>query len=200
MKIEERVIKYLDDDLTSEEKATFDEELKSSDELKRTLENFSVVKEKINRQKNLKLSPEYANSILFDFHKKAGYRKKEFLRKSLSYAFGLIFIILVGISVQKIFFNNTVNNSVDLEKFTQSLDENQKLDLLESLTNSNDLSDIISGEEYVDLLEKNLVVNENVLETYDIGYKDLIGTLSDNEVENIYNKLINRNILKEVPL
>ncbi|MEJ2103152.1 MAG: hypothetical protein P8X47_01095 [Ignavibacteriaceae bacterium] len=200
MKIEERVVKYLDDDLTLEERAAFEKELKSSEELKRVLENFTGVKEKINRQKNLKLSSDYANSILFDFHKKAGYRKKETLRKSLSYAFGLILLILIGISVQKIFFNNLVNNSVDLEKFTQALDENQKLDLLESLNNSNDLSDIISDEEYVDLLEKNLIVNENILENYDIGYKDLIGNLSDNEVNKIYNELISKNILKEVPL
>ena len=88
----------------------------------------------------------------------------------------------------------------DLEKFTQSLDEKQKLDLLENLDGSDEIASIISGKEYVDLLEKDLVVNENVLENYDIGYKDLIGNLSENEADKIYNELINRNILKEVPL
>ena len=195
MQIEERIIKYLDDDLTQEARAAFERELNSSEELKREFENYLIIKEKINNQKNLKLSPDYANSILSEFHKNPHKHKREVLRKSLSYAFGLIFIILVGISVQKIFFNNNVNNSGDLEKFAQSLDENQKLDILESLNDSNDLSDIISGKEYVDLLENNLVVNEDVLETYDIGYKDLIGNLSDTEAEKIYNELINRNIL-----
>ena len=195
MQIEERIIKYLDDDLTQEARAAFERELNSSEELKREFENYLIIKEKINNQKNLKLSPDYANSILSEFHKNPHKHKREVLRKSLSYAFGLIVIILVGISVQKIFFNNNVNNSGDLEKFAQSLDENQKLDILESLNDSNDLSDIISGKEYVDLLENNLVVNEDVLETYDIGYKDLIGNLSDTEAEKIYNELINRNIL-----
>ena len=200
MQIEERIIKYLDDDLTQEARAAFERELNSSEELKREFENYLIIKEKINNQKNLKLSSDYANSILSEFHKNPHKHKREVLRKSLSYAFGLIFIILVGISVQKIFFNNNVNNSGDLEKFAQSLDENQKLDILESLNDSNDLSDIISGKEYVDLLENNLVVNEDVLETYDIGYKDLIVNLSDTEADKIYNELINRNILKEVPL
>jgi hypothetical protein len=195
MQIEERIIKYLDDDLTQEARAAFERELNSSEELKREFENYLIIKEKINNQKNLKLSPDYANSILSEFHKNPHKHKREVLRKSLSYAFGLIVVILVGISVQKIFFNNNVNNSGDLEKFAQSLDENQKLDILESLNDSNDLSDIISGKEYVDLLENNLVVNEDVLETYDIGYKDLIGNLSDTEAEKIYNELINRNIL-----
>ena len=195
MQIEERIIKYLDDDLTQEARAAFERELNSSEELKREFENYLIIKEKINNQKNLKLSSDYENSILHEFHKNPHKHKREVLRKSLSYAFGLIFIILLGISVQKIFFNNNVNNSGDLEKFAQSLDENQKLDILESLNDSNDLSDIISGKEYVDLLENNLVVNEDVLETYDIGYKDLIGNLSDTEAEKIYNELINRNIL-----
>ena len=200
MQIEERIIKYLDDDLTQEARAAFERELNSSEELKREFENYLIIKEKINNQKNLKLSSDYENSILHEFHKNPHKHKREVLRKSLSYAFGLIFIILLGISVQKIFFNNNVNNSGDLEKFAQSLDENQKLDILESLNDSNDLSDIISGKEYVDLLENNLVVNEDVLETYDIGYKDLIVNLSDTEADKIYNELINRNILKEVPL
>ena len=195
MQIEERIIKYLDDDLTQEARAAFERELNSSEELKREFENYLIIKEKINNQKNLKLSSDYANSILHEFHKNPHKHKREVLRKSLSYAFGLIVIILVGISVQKIFFDNNVNNLGDLEKFAQSLDENQKLDILESLNDSNDLSDIISGKEYVDLLENNLVVNEDVLETYDIGYKDLIGNLSDTEAEKIYNELINRNIL-----
>ena len=195
MQIEERIIKYLDDDLTQEARAAFERELNSSEELKREFENYLIIKEKINNQKNLKLSSDYENSILHEFHKNPHKHKREVLRKSLSYAFGLIVIILVGISVQKIFFDNNVNNLGDLEKFAQSLDENQKLDILESLNDSNDLSDIISGKEYVDLLENNLVVNEDVLETYDIGYKDLIVNLSDTEADKIYNELINRNIL-----
>ena len=200
MQTEERIIKYLDNNLTAEERAAFERELLSSQELKRELEKYLIIKEKINKQKNLKLSSDYTNSILFNFHKKTHSGKKETLRRSLSYAFGLILIILVGISVQKIFFTDTVTKSADLENFTQSLNEDQKLDLLESLNDNDDLSSMISGKEYVDLLEKGLVVNEDVLENYDIGYKDLLANLSDNEVEKIYNELINRNILKEVPL
>lgn len=200
MQTEERIVKYLDNDLTSEERATFESELNSSEELKREFENYLVVNEKINKQKNLKLNSDYADSILPDFHKKAHSRKKEILRYSLSYAFGLILIILIGISVQKIFFNNPVNKSDDLAKFTQSLNENQKLDLLENLDGNDDLYSMISRKEYVTLLENDLVINEGVLETYDIGYKDLLSNLSDKEVEKIYTEILNRNILKEVPL
>jgi len=194
MKTEERIIKYLDNDLTSEEKTAFERELKSSEELKREFEKYSIIKEKIKNKKNLKLNPDYLNSILPEFHNKVHSGKKETLRRGLSYAFGLILLFLIGISFQKIFFNNSDKERNDLEKFTQSLNDNQKLDLLESLNGNDDLYNIILGKEYVDLLENELVVNEDVLETYDISYKDLIGNLSDNEVEKIYNDLLNRNI------
>ncbi|MCW8817071.1 MAG: hypothetical protein OQK52_04240 [Ignavibacteriaceae bacterium] len=194
MKTEERIIKYLDNDLTSEEKTAFERELKSSEELKREFEKYSIIKEKIKNKKNLKLNPDYLNSILPEFHNKVHSGKKETLRRGLSYAFDLILIFLIGITVQKILFNNSDKERNDLEKFTQSLNDNQKLDLLESLNGSDDLYNIILGKEYVDLLENDLVVNEDVLKTYDIGYKDLIGNLSDNDVEKIYNELLNRNI------
>ncbi|MCW8961104.1 MAG: hypothetical protein OQK29_06035 [Ignavibacteriaceae bacterium] len=194
MKTEERIIKYLDNDLTSEERTAFERELKSSEELKREFEKYSIIKEKIKNQKNLRLNSDYLSSILPEFHNKVHSGKKETLRRGLSYAFDLILIFLIGITVQKILFNNSDKERNDLEKFTQSLNDNQKLDLLESLNGNDDLYNIILGKEYVDLLENELVVNEDVLETYDISYKDLIGNLSDNEVEKIYNDLLNRNI------
>ncbi|MCW8823086.1 MAG: hypothetical protein OQK63_03315 [Ignavibacteriaceae bacterium] len=194
MKTEKRIIKYLDNDLTSEERTAFERELKSSEELKREFEKYSIIKEKIKNQKNLRLNSDYLSSILPEFHNKVHSGKKETLRRGLSYAFGLILLFLIGISFQKIFFNNSDKERNDLEKFTQSLNDNQKLDLLESLNGSDDLYNIILGKEYVDLLENDLVVNEDVLKTYDIGYKDLIGNLSDNDVEKIYNELLNRNI------
>jgi len=194
MKTEKRIIKYLDNDLTSEERTAFERELKSSEELKREFEKYSIIKEKIKNQKNLRLNSDYLSSILPEFHNKVHSGKKETLRRGLSYAFDLILIFLIGITVQKILFNNSDKERNDLEKFTQSLNDNQKLDLLESLNGSDDLYNIILGKEYVDLLENDLVVNEDVLKTYDIGYKDLIGNLSDNDVEKIYNELLNRNI------
>ncbi|MCW8813555.1 MAG: hypothetical protein OQK65_08495 [Chlorobium sp.] len=194
MKTEKRIIKYLDNDLTSEERTAFERELKSSEELKREFEKYSIIKEKIKNQKNLRLNSDYLSSILPEFHNKVHSGKKETLRRGLSYAFGLILLFLIGISFQKIFFNNSDKERNDLEKFTQSLNDNQKLDLLESLNGNDDLYNIILGKEYVDLLENELVVNEDVLETYDISYKDLIGNLSDNDVEKIYNGLLNRNI------
>ncbi|MCW9094654.1 MAG: hypothetical protein OQJ74_02290, partial [Ignavibacteriaceae bacterium] len=142
MKTEERIIKYLDNDLTSEERTAFERELKSSEELKREFEKYSIIKEKIKNQKNLRLNSDYLSSILPEFHNKVHSGKKETLRRGLSYAFGLILLFLIGISFQKIFFNNQKNPN-DLEVFAQSLNENQKIELLENLNGGEELYKLI---------------------------------------------------------
>jgi len=38
------------------------------------------------------------------------------------------------------------------------------------------------------------------VETYDISYNEMIDGLSPDAAEKIYNEILNRNILKEVPL
>ena len=199
MKTEERIIKYLDNDLTSEERTAFERELKSSEELKREFEKYSVIKEKIKYQKNLRLNSDYLSSILPEFHKKVDSGKKETLRRGLSYAFGLILLFLIGISFQKIFFNNQ-KNSNDLEVFAQSLNENQKIELLENLNGGEELYKLIPENDLADLFEKDLQIDNEVAEAYDINYKEMIDGLSRDEAEKIYNELLNRNILKEAPL
>ena len=199
MKTEERIIKYLDNDLTSEERTAFERELKSSEELKREFEKYSVIIEKIKNQKNLRLNSDYLSSILPEFHKKVDSGKKETLRRGLSYAFGLILLFLIGISFQKIFFNNQ-KKSNDLEVFAQSLNENQKIELLENLNGGEELYKLIPENDLADLFEKDLQIDNEVAEAYDINYKEMIDGLSRDEAEKIYNELLNRNILKEAPL
>jgi hypothetical protein len=199
MKTEERIIKYLDNDLTSEERTAFERELKSSEELIREFEKYSVIKEKIKYQKNLRLNSDYLSSILPEFHKKVHSGKKETLRRGLSYAFGLILLFLIGISFQKIFFNNQ-KKSNDLEVFAQSLNENQKIELLENLNGGEELYKLIPENDLADLFEKDLQIDNEVAEAYDINYKEMIDGLSRDEAEKIYNELLNRNILKEAPL
>ena len=199
MKTEERIIKYLDNDLTSEEKTAFERELKSSEELKREFEKYSVIIEKIKTQKNLRLNSDYLSSILPEFHNKVHSGKKETLRRGLSYAFGLILLFLIGISFQKIFFNNQ-KKSNDLEVFAQSLNENQKIELLEDLNGGEELYKLIPENDLADLFEKDLQIDNEVAEAYDINYKEMIDGLSRDEAEKIYNELLNRNILKEAPL
>jgi hypothetical protein len=198
MMTEERIIKYLDSELTSQEKTAFEKEIEGSKELKKEVQKYASARAEIERLKGLKLNSEYVDSILPEFHNRILTGKKETIRKSLSYAFGVMLMFIIAISVLRIFFNS--NNDQNIEEFTQSLNENQRIELLENLNGKEGIFNLVPENEIVDLLKADLVINNDVAEAYDIGYKEIIGDLSDNEYEIVYQEVLNKNFLEEVPL
>lgn len=199
MKTEERIIKYLDKQLTAEEKTSFEKEMESSEELRYEFEKYVSVKEEIEKLKSTKLNPYYINSVLPEFHSRRLTGKKETIRKSLSYAFGVMLIFIISIAILRIFFNNH-SDPKNIEEFTQSLNENQKVELLETINGSSEIYNLIPETEVVGLLEADLKINSDVAEVYNINYKEIIGDLSDNEFEIVYQEILNKNFLEEVPL
>jgi len=199
MKTEERIIKYLDNDLSYEERVDFEKELENSGELREKFQKYLTVKEDIKVLKAAKLNADYIDSILPQLHNRIHSGKKDSIRKSLSYAFGVMLMFIITIGVLRIFFNNQKNPN-DLEEFTQSLNENQKVELMENLNDGDELYKLIPENELADLIEKNLLINNEVAEAYDISYKDIIDGLSQDEADKIYNEILNRNILTEVSL
>lgn len=199
MKNEKRIIKYLDDEFTTEEKVAFEKEMESSKELKLEFQKYVSVKEEIEKLKGSRLKADYIDSVLPVFYNRMRSGKKETIRKSLSYAFGVMLLFIIGIAVLRIFFNNQ-NDFKNIEEFTQALNENQKIELLENLNGSSEVYNLIPEKEIVGLLEADLEINSEVAEAYDIGYKEIIGNLSDNELEIVYQEILNKNFLEEVPL
>lgn len=199
MKNEERIIKYLDDELTTEEKIAFEKEMESSKELKLEFQKYVTVKEEIEKLKGSRLKAEYIDSVLPEFYNRMRTGKKETIRKSLSYAFGVMLLFIIGIAVLRIFFNNHSDPN-NIEEFTQSLNENQKVELLEKFNGNSEVYNLIPENDIANLLEADLEINSEVAEAYDIGYKEIIGNLSDNELEIVYQEILNKNFLEEVPL
>ena len=199
MKTEERILKYLDNELTAEEKTAFEKEMESSKELRDEFQKYASVKKEIEELKRLKLNPDYINSILPEFHNRRLTGKKETIRKSLSYAFGVMLIFIISIAVLRIFFNNHSDPN-NVEEFASSLSENQKVELLETINGSSEIYNLIPETKVVDLLEAELKINSDVVEAYDINYTEIIGDLSDNELEIVYQEILNKNFLEEVHL
>ena len=199
MNTDERIIKYLDNELTTEAKTVFEKEMLSSRELRDEFQKYVSVKEEIEKLKVLKLNPDYIDSILPEFHSRMLTGKKETIRKSFSYAFGVMLIFIISIAVLRIFFNNQ-NDPKNIEEFTQALNENQRIELLEKLNGNSAIYDLIPDDEVVQLLEADLKINNDVAEAYGIGYIEIIGNLSDNELEIVYQEILNKNFLEEVPL
>ncbi len=197
MNNDERIIKYLDNDLSPDERTMFEEELRSSVELRKIFEKYLRVRRETEHLKNLKLDQSYLNSSLAEFHSRIDTNKSFPLRKSLAYAFGLTMLFIISVAIIKTFFNA----QIEIEDFTKSLDENQKMELLEIINGEtgvyNLISENFSEDDLVSIIESDLQVDNEIAETYNIELDELVLCLNAEEADVIYQKIINANLLEE---
>jgi len=104
--------------------------------------------------------------------------------------------------LQKIFTNNSKLSEV--QEFTESLDENQKIELLENLNGNLEdyyqISENTTEMVLTNLLQADLKINYEVAVAYDINYSELVDGLSASEAEKIYNEILKKNFSEEVKL
>jgi len=196
MKNDERIIKYIDDELTPVERVAFELELRNSKELREVFEKYLRVKEEVKVFKKLKLNQAYLDSMIPELRNKIDTPRNFSVKKNLGYAFGVVFVIMLSILVLKNFFGNEIPSS-DLQNFVQSLNENQRIQLLDEINGESEVDKIIqesiSETEITNLLASELEINIEIAETYDISNSDLMVGLSQQEVDNIYSEILNRN-------
>ena len=194
MQSDEKIIKYLENEISPEERKAFEEELSKSDSLREQFNKFLSVKDEINNSKNYTLGKDYFDSILPEFRNKLNHNKSRSISKNISYAFGVMLVLISSVFI----FNRVLNDyekSNNLRQFTESLDEHQKIELLEDLNGNveeyyqigdNDLS-------FTEIIQNDLLVNNEVAEVYDINYVELIDQLSPTEADEVYNEILNTN-------
>lgn len=195
MKTEEKIIKYIDDDLSAEEREVFEKELSGSISLQKEYKKFLAVKEEIDLSKNIALDNKYLDSILPEFRNRVERPESFTLNKKVGYAF----VVIIAFLVSTVIFNNIVteNNKVnDLQIFTESLDEEQKLNLLENLNGDIEeyylIADNGFSNDLTDLIQTDLEINNDIAEVYGINYNELIDQLSPVEAEKIYNEILRK--------
>ncbi|MBE0571267.1 MAG: hypothetical protein IH618_06955 [Ignavibacteriaceae bacterium] len=195
MMTDERIIKYLENELSPEERNSFEVDLNNSADLREDLNKYLRVKEETGNLKELKLNSLYLDSILPEFRKKLDIPKTVSVKRNLGYAFGIMLIFILSISIFKNFFS-TENPAIVLQEFTQSLNENQKIELLEDLNGDAEvyklLSENISDNELTNLLTTEIEINNEVAEAYDISFNELIVGLSQQKIDEIYTEILNR--------
>ncbi len=203
MKNDVRIIKYLEDELTPEERIAFENDLRNSTDLKAELEKYLTLKKETVNLKALKLNQDYLNSIILEFRNNLDLPKTNSIKRNLGYAFGVMLAFLIAaVVLQKIFIENTEVNEV--QQFTESLNENQKIELLENLNGN--LEDYFQISEnnteslLTNLIQTDLKINYEVAEAYDINYSELVDGLSASEAEQIYNEILYKNFSEEVKL
>jgi len=203
MKTEDRIIKYLEDELNAEERIVFETDLNNSSQLREEFEKFLRVKKETLYLKEMDLKQYYLDSMVPEFRNKFSLPKTTSLKKNLGYAFGIILAFVISaVILQNIFTENVEFNEV--QEFTESLNENQKIELLESLNGDLEdyykISDNDTGIELTNLIQTDLKMNSEVAEAYDINYTELVDELTASEAEKIYEEILNKNFSEEVKL
>lgn len=192
MKNEDRIIKYIEKELTQEEIISFETELKISSQLRKEYQKYLKVKSEVDDLKVLKLNPDYLDSILPEFRNKLNTPKQFSYRKNLGYAFGVMAVFIVIAFLLRNFLSTTPETT-DLEKFTQSLNEDQQIALLETLNGDTELYNLVEESKIINLIAANLQIDNEVAEAYNIQYSDLVEGLNQKEIEIIYNKILKCN-------
>jgi hypothetical protein len=196
MTTDDRIIKYIENELTSEERIAFEFDLGNSLELKEEFEKYLRVKKGTDELNTLKMNSLYLDSIIPEFRNKLKTPKSVSTKRNLGYAFGVMLVFIISIAVLNNFLKDE-SEITEIEEFTKSLNENQKIELLEEINLvSNDyniVSENISGKELVEILVNDIEINSEVAEAYDIGYNELIAGLSQQDIEKVYSEILNRN-------
>jgi len=200
---DERIIKYIENELTPEEKINFETDIKNSSLLREKLGKYLSVKKELSNLKEAKLAENYLDSIVPEFRNKLDYPKTTPLKRNLAYASAIMLAFVVStVILQNVFTENTAVNQV--QQFTESLNENQKIELLENLNGNLEGYYQISGNSaeiaLANLLQTDFKINYELAEAYDINYPDLVDELSASEAEIIYKEILNKNLSEEVKL
>ena len=196
MTTDERIIKYIENELSPQERNAFEVELNNSVELREELNKYLKVKAETDEIKKLKLNPFYLDSILPELKNKLNPPKTFSVKRNLGYAFGVMLVFILSIVVLKNFFISETELT-DLKEFTQSLNENERIELLENLNDASEvynlISENISESQLNNLLAANLEINNEVVEAYNIEYYEIVDDLSEDEIEVIYKEILNTN-------
>ena len=196
MTTDERIIKYIENELSQKDRNAFEMELNNSAELREELNKYLRVKTETDELKKIKLNPLYLDSILPEFRNKLNPSKTFSVKKNLGYAFGVMLAFIISIVVIKNFFISETKLT-DLKEFTQSLNEDERIELLENINDDSEIynliSENISESQLNNLLAANLEINNEVAEAYSIEYYEIADDLSEYEIEVIYKEILNTN-------
>ncbi|GAB6281646.1 MAG: hypothetical protein STSR0008_03870 [Ignavibacterium sp.] len=191
MNDESKVIRYLDGQMSDEEKKSFEDELLSSPKLKKLYDEYSLTFFELKNLNEVKINENYFSNLYARFREKnISYKKKKFYYK---FAYSLPVLILAVI----LLLINPFNPS-----------NNEKTSVLSDSIATNYSNENIYKTENTNILKENNTINEKIIneeniEKYYPSYdnedvKDIyniINNLSDEELNLLYNELANKEYL-----
>lgn len=201
MKIDEKIIKYLHDELTHEDRISFEADLINSSHLRSEYELYLKLQNDIKLSKEVQLNKNYLNAILPESKRKSFRHNSFVFRNKIGYSFAVVIALLISFLIFKnIYMGNSEVSSI--QRFAESLNENQRFEILENLNGDDEdyvlASNYVSNIKLTNIIQAELNINNEIAEVYDISYSDLVDDLSQAEADKIYKEILNKNFSKEV--
>jgi len=200
---EEKFFAYLKGKMNPLEKNEFEDELNRSEILKKEFIEYKKLNGIIDEIKDVQLNKDYSESIITEFRKRKETKKIKIISPTIKYAFASIIIIVAGYFL--ITLTNKENPQViklNLEDFSEAELNSWNSNYYSSSAFENNFDDdAVSKIDsiYKENLSASLVeaLSEKKLEDFISinSVSDVDEYLSDNDVDMIYNQLINKEIL-----
>lgn len=197
MKIDKRIILYLDNQMNDEERKSFEDELSKSSELSNQFQHYKNVLQSLKVNEQRFTNEDYFINLVPKFRETILVNKKSFKIKT---AFALT--VVASAAIVLLFFNpfqTSENNSAD--KIISTLNETEAVEILDYY--SNGLS-TINNEQlngYSDSLFSDLIYSELNLEETDINrvvsaeeisIENIYSEIKPEEADIIYNEILNK--------
>jgi hypothetical protein len=201
---EEKFFAYLKGKMNPLEKNEFEDELNHSEILKTEFIEYKKLNGIIDEIKDVQLNKDYSESIINEFRKRKETKKFKRILPAIKYALASMIIIVVGyVLITLINKENPQEIKLKLEDFSEaelnSWNSNYYYSASAIENNIDDEAESRIDSIYKENLSASLVeaLSEKKLEDFISinGVSDVDEYLTDNEVDMIYNQLINKEIL-----
>lgn len=196
----ERIVKYLDGQMSPDQKKHLETELESSEILRRELSDYKAVYESVRAAREKRLSAEYTESIIPEFRRRMEEKKSGAFNARFAYVVASFVIIASVIylinhlqikdsEVENIFsFNQIENSDIDIALENMSADD---ILLSYSGKDSNTLDSIVAT--YVsEEAASSAISEENLFALNELDFQQIENLLSDEEVDLVYNEIIDK--------
>lgn len=195
MKIDERIIRYFDNQMDELEKKKFEADLKKSPALSMQVEYYENVLQKLKLKDEILAEEDYFINLVPRFQEKLS-TKHTGPKLKIAYSISAAVLTLM---IALLYFNPfKTKDNLTLENLVSSFDEQEKIHIYrfyESDTELPESSNEYSTEYLYDMFLKEINLQDSdvaKMDTYgNLSMEEIMTQLQDNEVDTIYNKILN---------
>lgn len=200
--IKRKIILYLDNQLSDNEKIKFEKELESSEEFRKEFENYKTMLKEFKASENVGVDELYFNSLTPRILEKVIQNKKRKLIPVFAIGFAVTVVIIFIV-----FFNQgkSDNFNESIKDIASNLSKEELQETINSLPGQNSYVDPAYNISDYNITDDSMItdelsfeikpkVNNNLdfLFEKNIDYSTLISSLDEQEADKVYSEIINK--------